>query len=193
VGLREEHRARAEVIAADFRKRERFRVARIGVADERHLIAEGLERAERVVRHEREIAAGGFGREQELRGAPVVAAGQTVHLFDADQARPVGRRGYRAGSTGRHHGVEERQRHRRTRAAEKRPAGKLLLSEASASALNCALLGRFSFRIWKHALDHAPRMNEDIFAGGFGRTRSAESPADRIFHAGRAHGPSGSR
>ena len=34
VRLREEHRARAEVIAADFRQRERLGLAHVGVADD---------------------------------------------------------------------------------------------------------------------------------------------------------------
>ena len=43
--LRQEHRARAEVVAADFRRRERLGHADVGVADDRHVVAEALERA----------------------------------------------------------------------------------------------------------------------------------------------------
>ena len=42
--LRQEHRARAEVIAADFRQLERFGVAHVGVADDGQVVAEGFER-----------------------------------------------------------------------------------------------------------------------------------------------------
>ncbi len=47
VRLREEHGARAEVIAADLRLRHRLGVAHVGVADDGQVLAEALERAER--------------------------------------------------------------------------------------------------------------------------------------------------
>ncbi len=44
VRLREEHRARPEVVAADLRRVERLGHARVGVADDRQILAPGLER-----------------------------------------------------------------------------------------------------------------------------------------------------
>ena len=44
VRLRQEHRARAEVIAADLRRGERFGVPHVGVADDGEVVAERLER-----------------------------------------------------------------------------------------------------------------------------------------------------
>ena len=97
--LRQEHRARAEVVAADFRRGERLGHAHVGVADDRHVVAIRLERRQRVVGHDREVRAGLRRREQVLARAPLVAAGEAVHFLDADQPRAVrGRRRLRAGA-----------------------------------------------------------------------------------------------
>ena len=64
--VRVHHRARAEVIAAHFGSRLRFRHPRVGVADDRQVIAERLERAEAALA-EVEAAAGRGGIPEILR------------------------------------------------------------------------------------------------------------------------------
>jgi hypothetical protein len=90
------------------------------------VLAEAFELAERIVGNEREPAAGGLGRKQVLGRAPVVAAGQPVHFFDADEPRAVGGGGLCDRPAGGHHGVEKRQGHGGAHAAEERPARHLL-------------------------------------------------------------------
>ena len=129
VRLGQEHGARPEMIAADLGQRERLGIADVGVADDGEVVAVGVDRAQRIVRNEREITARRRRREEMLAGADVVAAGQAVDFLDADQARRVGRRGRGRPCphlSRRNHRVQERQRHRRPQAAEERPAGHLL-------------------------------------------------------------------
>ena len=45
--LRQEHRGRAEVIAADLGRQERLGVAHVGVADDGDVVAPGFERRQR--------------------------------------------------------------------------------------------------------------------------------------------------
>jgi hypothetical protein len=54
------------MIAADFREQERFGVPRVGVADDRHVIAERLERLQRVVVDERVIPSRRLGANRNL-------------------------------------------------------------------------------------------------------------------------------
>ena len=126
VRLRQEDGARTEVVSADFRQRDGLRHPHVGVADDREVVAIGLERAQWVVGDQREVAAGGLGCEEVLARAELVAAGQAVHLLDADEPRPVGCGRFDAGPSGGNHRVQERQRHRRPHAAEERPAGHML-------------------------------------------------------------------
>ena len=106
--LRQEHGARAEVIAADLRRLERFGVAHIGVADDGDVVAEGLERAE-AARREIEPAADLRRRPHVLLGAELGGAGRTVHHLDGRQPH-LGRGALRK-PTRRHHRIEQRQRH----------------------------------------------------------------------------------
>ena len=106
--LRQEHRARAEVIAADFRRRERLGVPHVGVADDRDVVAERLERRE-AARRQVELAAHRRRRPQVLLDAERRAAGGAVHHLDGRKAN-LAAGGLRRGA-GRNHGLEERQRH----------------------------------------------------------------------------------
>ena len=67
--LRQEHRARTEVIAADFRRRERLGVLHVGVADDRDVVAVGLERLQ-ARRRQIEVAADGGRRPQVASSTP---------------------------------------------------------------------------------------------------------------------------
>jgi hypothetical protein len=125
--LSQEDRARAEVITANLRQRERLGVAHVGIADDRHGVAVLLERAERVVRNQREVGPDLFGREQELGRRPVVATGEAMHLLDADEPRGRGcGRGLGEHAAGWHHRVQEGQRHCGPHATEEGPAGHVL-------------------------------------------------------------------
>ena len=115
VHLREEHRARSEVIAANLRALEGLGVADVGIADDCQVVAEGLERAE-ARRCEVEGAPRGGGRPHVLVDADLRAAGCAVHHLDggADPAgRTLGQRG-----PSRHHRIEERQSHRHAHAPQ---------------------------------------------------------------------------
>jgi hypothetical protein len=130
VRLREEDRARTEVVTADFRQVERFRHAHVGVADDGHVVAVGLDRRQRVVGHECEISAGLLRREQVFRGAPVVTARQTVDFLHAHESGVFGRsRLHATPESRRHHRVQEWQRHRGSHTAEERSAGHVLSSD----------------------------------------------------------------
>ncbi len=125
--LGEEHRARAEMVAADFRRGERFGVPHVGVADDGDVVAERLERRQ-AGRRQIEIAADRSRRPHVLLDAIGGAAGSPVHHLDADKPRRSGRRLCpRAAS--RHHGLEEGQRHRDTDPLEDRPPREMLLRD----------------------------------------------------------------
>ena len=72
------------MIAADLGRRERLGVADVGVADDRQVIAERLERRE-AARRQIEVAADRCGRPQVLLDADRRAAGRAVHHLDARQ------------------------------------------------------------------------------------------------------------
>ena len=88
MALRQEHGARAEVVAADFRRGEGLGVADVGVADDRQVVAERLDRAE-AARRQVEVAARLLGRPHELLGAEPGAAGRAVHDFNGGEAHPL--------------------------------------------------------------------------------------------------------
>ncbi len=127
--LRQEHRARAEVIGADFRQRERFGVADVGVADDRQVVAERLERRQRA-RAQVERGADFSGRPHVLAEAELGGAGRAVHHLDRRQAHLL-RRGRRPGERRRRgrHRIEDRQRHRDAKAAQHRAARHVLLRQ----------------------------------------------------------------
>jgi hypothetical protein len=113
VGLRVHDRAGPEMIAAHFGRRLRFRHAHVGVADDRQLIAEGLERTQAALADVETTPRG--GRNPQILGQTVLAdAGRAMHLLDADETcAPGGPRRRRLGEHGscRNHRVEKRQRH----------------------------------------------------------------------------------
>ena len=84
--LGQEHRRRAEVIAADLGRRERLGVAHVGVADDGQVLPVGLERAEHA-RRQIERRSGLRRRPQVLLHAERRAAGRAVHHLDGDQPR----------------------------------------------------------------------------------------------------------
>ena len=90
--LREEHRARPEVVAADLRRVERFGHAYVGVADDRQILPPRLERRQRALGDELEVSADAGWRPQILRRAPGVRSRGAVHRLDAHQSRLVGDR-----------------------------------------------------------------------------------------------------
>ena len=92
--LRQEHRARAEVIAADFRQLERFGVAHVGVADDGQVVAEGLERRQ-ARRRQVEALADRRRRPQVLLQAELGGAGRAVHHFDGGERGPCRPRSWR--------------------------------------------------------------------------------------------------
>jgi hypothetical protein len=120
--LREEDRARPEVVAADFRRGECFGHLHVGVRHDRHVVAIRLERRHRVVRHHRVVAARLFRRPQVLACAEHVAAGLAVDFLDADQPRRIGKH-LAARPRRRNHGVQERQGHRGACASKEGAAG----------------------------------------------------------------------
>ena len=120
--VREHDRARAEVVAADFGRLERFGHPRVGVADDRQVFAEGLERREAAFAQV-EGPAGLLGIPEELRSAVLAAPGRAVHLLDADEARAVGRLaggGLGERRAGGDHRVEQGQRDRSAQPSEGR-------------------------------------------------------------------------
>ena len=128
VGLGQEHGGRPEVVAADLGRAERLGHPHVGVADDGHVVPERFERLEGVVGRQLEVGPHRRRREQMPGRAPLVAAGQPVHLLDAHEAGDV--RSRRGGGPPepprRNHRVEERQRHRGSHAAQERPPGELL-------------------------------------------------------------------
>jgi len=84
VRLREEHRARSEVVAADFRQRERLGVAQVGVADDGDVVLERLERRQAGLRQV-EVAADLLRRPQVLGDPELRAAGASVHHLHRHQ------------------------------------------------------------------------------------------------------------
>ena len=128
VGLRQEHRAGAEVVAAHLRRREGLRHAHVGVADDGHVVTPPLEPLQHVDVAELEVPPLGDGGEEMLPGAPLVAAGDAVHLLDADQAcRLAGRAPAR--NTGGNHGVEQRKREGGARPAQEGASRKSLAGQ----------------------------------------------------------------
>ena len=146
---------------------ERFGLPHVGVADDGQVVAVGFERAQRVVRHEREVAAGRLGREQVLGRAPVVAAGEAVHLLDADQPRAIQRGGVGAacrpaGTIASRNGnatvaPTPRRKVRRGMCFPVMKSISRLLSLLADGQLDVS--ARF---IWNASLLITPRMNDDI-------------------------------
>jgi hypothetical protein len=132
--LSEEHGARTEMVAADLRRRERFRVADVGVADDRQVVAVRLERRE-TGRREVELRPDARRRPQIFLDAERRAARRSVHHLDRDQTNLFGR-GARDRASG-HHRLEERKRHGRPKALEHRAA-----SERPISQIHSRLLSR---------------------------------------------------
>ena len=122
--LRQEHRARAEVIAADLRQLERLGVAHVGVADDREVVAERFERGE-AGRRQIEARAHGRRRPQVLLQAELGRARGAVHHLDGGQPHLAGCRLGEHGAR-RHHRLDHRQRHRHTHAAQDRAARNVL-------------------------------------------------------------------
>ena len=85
----------------------------VGVADDGEPLLEGTQRRERALGENLEVLARGGRRVEVLRRAPLVAAGQAMHLLDTDEAGRtlVGTR-VGAQAPGGDHGVEQRQRGR---------------------------------------------------------------------------------
>jgi hypothetical protein len=102
------------MIAADFRRRERFGVVHVGVADDGQEVAIGLERCQAGWR-EVEAAADLRRRPQVLLEPEVGAAGAAVHHFHRDQPQ-LARTRRRSGGARREHGFEQRQRNGRAKA-----------------------------------------------------------------------------
>jgi hypothetical protein len=123
VGLGQEHRRRAEVIAADLGRGERLGVVDVGVADDGQVVAVRFERCERR-RREVEARAGSGRRPQVLLGAESGAAGGAVHHLHRDQS-PLGRQRLGQRRARRHHRVEQRQRQRRAHALQQRAPRKV--------------------------------------------------------------------
>ena len=136
--LRQEHRARAEVIAADFRRRERFGVAHVGVADDGDVVAERLERREALgERSKSRPTAAGDHMFFLMPNAVLPAEPCTISMA---AKRTLAARGLGA-RAGRHHGLEERQRHGDANALQNRAAGQVLLREIHRL---CSCLGELS-------------------------------------------------
>src|SRR5882762_1741441 len=89
MGLSQEHSARAEMVAANLRRSKRLRHPHIGVADDGQIDLEWFQGAERAFRDDLEILPGSRRCKEVLRRSRLVAAGKTVDLLDAYQARPV--------------------------------------------------------------------------------------------------------
>jgi len=132
VRLREEHRARPEVVAADFRRVERLGHAAVGVADDREMLTPVGERRQRAVGREFELTPHTLGGPEILRSAPGIAAGRAVHRLDAHEALMAGpgARGTTAQqAAGGLHGVEIRQGDGRAQSLQERAALERLLRE----------------------------------------------------------------
>ena len=133
VRLGQEHRARAEVIAADFRQLERLGVTHVGVADDGQVVAEWLERRQR--RHrEVEALADRRRRPEILLQAELGGASRAVHHFDGGNANLAGR-GLGEHGARRHHRLDQRQRHRHTHAAQHRAPRNVLPGDKHRSLL----------------------------------------------------------
>ena len=110
VHLRQEHGARAEVIAADLRRLEGLGVAHVGVADDGEVVAERLERAQAA---RRQVEAAARSRpattcSSRCRTSVLPAAPCTISMQPASGSWR--RRALRERRPRRHHGVEQRQR-----------------------------------------------------------------------------------
>ena len=123
--LRQEHRRRAEVIGADFRRRERFGVADVGVADNRQVITIRLERLE-AGRTEVEVRSRRGRRPHVLLDAEGRATRRAVNHFHGDQPQRPSALGERARGQ---HRIEERQRDRGADALERSAARELSTGE----------------------------------------------------------------
>ena len=127
--LREEHRARAEMVAADLRLRDRFGAAHVGVADDRQVLAERLERAQRARRQVERRARSSAGDhrfcvapQSVLPAAPCTISMQTSRVRSSAAAPAV----FDQRRARRHHGIEKRQRHRRAQPPQHRPPRNVL-------------------------------------------------------------------
>jgi hypothetical protein len=162
--LGEEHRARAEVIAADFRQLECFRVTHVGVADDGQVVAEGLERRE-AGRRQVEAPAHGRRRPQMLLQAELGGARRAVHHLDGGETHfaglPAGAlakgRGVGEGGARGYHRLEQRQRHGHAHAAQHRAPGDVLLRDELHRQLLVSGVGGFSRRHPAHAKRGAVR------------------------------------
>ncbi len=119
--MREVHRTRTEMVAADLVGRRGLGLTHVRVADDREVVAVLLERRERrgreIVRLPR-----GRGRPEVHLGAPLVAAGGAVHHLDGHEARCLLGVAERAASD-RNHRVEIRQGDRGTHPLQELTAG----------------------------------------------------------------------
>ena len=105
--LGEEHRAGAEVIAADLGQFERLGVAHVGVADDGQVLAQRFE-GQQAGRRQVEGAAGGRRRPHVLLQPDGGGAGRAVHHLDAGQPDAAGGGPGQRGAR-RDHRLEERQ------------------------------------------------------------------------------------
>ena len=152
--LGQEHRARAEVIAADLRQLERLGVAHVGVADDGQVVAERLERRQ-AGRRQVEALADRGGRPQVLLQAELGRACRPVHHLDGGHSDLPGR-GLGEHGARRHHRLDHRQRHRHTHAAQHRAAGYVLPGDEH-GPLPSSCFVRRSSRLERHAPSETPR------------------------------------
>ena len=119
------------MVAADFGAAAELGVDQVGVADDRDVIAERLER--RQARRELEIGAF-LDRRPVVLGQPLDRRpGSTVHHLDRGQPRLPDGRGLSLGGCGRHHRIQKRQRDGGADAAKDRPSGKVFLGDEHSS------------------------------------------------------------
>ena len=118
--LREERRARPEVVPSDLLRLRRLRRLDIRVADDREVVPVRFERTQRG-RRQVEAPARGRRRPVVLRRPEPAAARRAVHHLDADEPRRI-RDLPRPQPARRHHRVEQRQSDGRPRTSEECPA-----------------------------------------------------------------------
>jgi hypothetical protein len=141
MGLRQEDRARPEVIAADFLRLEGFGVAHVGVADDRQVFAERLERAH-AARRQIELTPDRRRRPHVLGQAERRASRRAMHHLDARQTRAAGGRSLGQQRSRRHHRVEEGKGDRRAHPAQHVATRKV----ASCQEHGCSFISRFPLR-----------------------------------------------
>ena len=182
--LRQERRARAEVVAANFLWDDRLGGLDVGVTDDRQVAPVGLQRAQRAG-GEVEVAADGGRRPEILRGTVFGAARGAMHNLDGDQTGRIGR-GARQGRNplpaGRHEGVQVGQRHGHAQATQEGAAGEMLSGDerhlcSPGSYYGCPSLCAVSPTvavpfIWNAGLLTMPRMNAE--------RRWSRVPASRV-------------